>query len=233
MIWDRRVTSKAVTSHSYLQAIEGGDIPWGGVLKLDKVIDTDFDPQLAEGKHSLIRSLRFSRDRRGLLAVLSRTGQLKVLETNKESSATDTHSPTGPELLHVSKSHEMFVSYKEAVRKNDRIVSFDWITLPSPSLRPRLFVLRANGSFDILEQPTNTLDHIYKLVPWQTPYRGLEGRSWIWRSSIRRGKLLMMARNKSIPQHYAVRGNPGASNAGSLCRGATYVRSNDIWWQKT
>lgn len=175
MIWDRRATSRPVASHSYTQAVDEDDLPWGGSLRLDRVIETDDDPSLAEEKHSMIRSLRYCRDHRGLLAVLSRTGQLKVLETNKEVPSSDIASQDGPELLQVQKSHEMDVSYRETSRKNDRIVSFDWVTLGSPALRPRLFVLRANGSFEILEQPSRTADHIFKLVPWQAPHRGLEG----------------------------------------------------------
>ncbi|KAI5465740.1 hypothetical protein BGZ63DRAFT_374423 [Mariannaea sp. PMI_226] len=172
MIWDRRATSKPVASHTYMQAVEEDNLPWGGALKLDRVIETDSDPFLAEGKHSLIRSLRYSRDQCGLLAVLSRTGQLKILQTNRETVTTI--AQTGPELLQVQKSYEMDVSYVETSRKNDRIVAFDWVPLGSAVLRPRLLILRANGSFEILEQPSDTADHVFKLVPWQAPHRGLE-----------------------------------------------------------
>ncbi|KAH7023507.1 hypothetical protein EDB80DRAFT_697781 [Ilyonectria destructans] len=172
MIWDRRATSRPIASPGYLQAVDEDELPWGGALRLDRVIETDSDPFLAEGKHSLIRSLKYSRDQCGLLAVLSRTGQLKVLQTNKENPTVIEES--GPELLQVQKSHEMDVSYVETSRKNDRIVAFDWIPLGSTVLRPRLLVLRANGNFDILEQPSNTADHVFKLVPWQAPHRGLE-----------------------------------------------------------
>ncbi|EEU46520.1 uncharacterized protein NECHADRAFT_37740 [Fusarium vanettenii 77-13-4] len=171
MIWDRRATTRPVAAHSYLQAVDEDDLPWGGALRLDRVIETDSDPFLADGKYSLVRSLRYCRDHRGLLAVLSRTGQLKVLKTNKETPSANS---TGPELLQVQKSYEMDVSYVETSRKNDRIVAFDWVTLSSPVLRPRLLVLRANGNFEILEQPSHTSDHVYKLVPWQAPHRGLE-----------------------------------------------------------
>lgn len=174
MIWDRRATSRPVASHYYLQAVDEDELPWGGALRLDRVIETDSDPFLTEGKHSLIRSLRYCRDHRGLLAVLSRTGQLRVLKTNKEvPSSGSTHD--SPELIQVQRSFEMDVSYVETSRKNDRIVAFDWVTLSTPVLRPRMLVLRANGSFEILEQPSNTSDHLFKLVPWQAPHRGLEG----------------------------------------------------------
>lgn len=175
MIWDRRATSRPIASDSYLQAVDEDELPWGGALRLDRVIETDSDPFLTEGKHSLIRSLRYSRDHRGLLAVLSRTGQLKVLQTNREAPSAEIATQGGPELLRVQKSDEMDVSYRESSRKNDRIVSFDWVTLSTPALLPRILVLRANGSFDILEQPSQAADHIFKLVPWQAPHRGLEG----------------------------------------------------------
>lgn len=177
MIWDRRATARPVASHTYMQAVEEDELPWGGALRLDRSIETDSDPSLAEGKHSLIRSLRYCRDHRGLLAVLSRTGQLRVLETNRETPAPSTGSSSAesPELLQVRKSYEMDASYTDSSRKNNRIVSFDWLTLGSPVLRPRLLVLRANGTFEILEQPSCTSDHVFKLVPWQAPHRGLEG----------------------------------------------------------
>lgn len=175
VIWDRRALSRPVASPSYLQAVDDEEIPWGAALRLDRAIKTDSDPSLAEGKHSLIRSLRYCRDSRGLLAVLSRTGQLRVLQTTREVNSSTVNSPDGPELLHVHKSHELDISHSETSRRNDGIVSFDWVNLGAPNLRPRVLVLRANGSFDILEQPSSTADHVYKLIPWSAPHRGLEG----------------------------------------------------------
>ncbi|KAG6004753.1 hypothetical protein E4U21_000783 [Claviceps maximensis] len=174
MIWDRRANSAPLASRAYCQAVEEEVVPWGGALQLDKVIETDSDPFITESKHSLIRSLRFCRDRRGLLAALSPTGQLKVLETKKEIESEGMAPNQSPELLKVQRSHEMDVSYRNNYRRNDRIVSFDWVTLPSLSLRPRMLVLRANGAFNILEQSSTTADHVYKLIPWQSPHRGLE-----------------------------------------------------------
>lgn len=175
MIWDKRATSRPVASHTYMQAVEEDDLPWGGALRLDKVIETDSDPHMAEGKHSLIRSLRYCRDHRGLLAVLSRAGQLRVFETMRERPSASAALSESPELLQVRKSHEMDASYSDPSHKNSRIVSFDWVTLGSPVLRPRLLVLRANGAFEILEQPSRASDHVFDMVPWQAPHRGLEG----------------------------------------------------------
>lgn len=173
MIWDRRATARPVASRSYIQAVEEDELPWGGALRLDQAIEADADS--SENKHSLIRSLRYCRDQRGLLAVLSRTGQLRVLDTHKEVPSSDMALQESPELLQVQSSHEMDVTYRESSRRNDRIVSFDWVTSPAPGLRPRLLVLRSSGEFNILEQPSRFADHVYKLVPWQAPHRGLEG----------------------------------------------------------
>ncbi|KAJ0286458.1 hypothetical protein CBS470a_005844 [Colletotrichum nupharicola] len=174
MIWDRRATSRPVASHSYLGAVDEDELPWGGALRLDRVVDSDDDPSLSESKHSIVRSLRYCRDHRGLLAVLSRTGQLKVLKTNKELTPPDMSLEGSPELLEVHKSYDMDVQYGDSGKKKDRIVSFDWVTLDSAVLQPRLVVLRANGTFEILEQPSYTSDYLYKLTPWQPPHRGLE-----------------------------------------------------------
>ncbi|KAF6842454.1 WD repeat domain-containing protein [Colletotrichum musicola] len=174
MIWDRRATSRPVASPSYLGAVDEDDLPWGGALRLDRVVDSDDDLSLSESKHSIVRSLRYCRDQRGLLAVLSRSGQLKVLKMNKELTHRDVALEGSPELLEVHKSHDMDIQYGDSARKNDRIVSFDWVTLDSGVLQPRLVVLRANGTFEILEQPSFTSDYLYKLTPWQPPHRGLE-----------------------------------------------------------
>lgn len=81
-----------------------------------------------------------------------------------------------PELLDIRKSSDLDLGHIQASEfKNDRIVSFDWVNLSSPVLKPRVVVLRQNGSFDILEKPSFTADHVYKMVPWQAPHRGLLG----------------------------------------------------------
>jgi WD repeat-containing protein mio len=177
MVWDRRATAKAVSSPSYLDAVEVDDMPYGSALRLDRAMEMDSDESSSDSRNSFIRSLRYCRDHRGLLAVLSRTGQLKVFDTRVEQSHPDMDVAGSPELLHVRKSNEMDNHYSETTRKNERIVSFDWVTLGSPVLRPRLLVLRANGAFDILERPSYTSTYPYKLVPWSAPYRGLEGSS--------------------------------------------------------
>lgn len=177
MIWDRRATRDAVFSRSYRAAVEKGDVPDGAALRINKAMDLETDPAAMDSNDSFIRSLRFCRDHPHMLAVLSRTGQLRVMSTQKEHSNGDLDMDSGPELLEVSKSHELDPQYSDTGRKNDKIVSFDWITLRSSTLKPRVMVLRANGAFEVLEKPSFTSDYLYKVVPWQAPYRGLEGQS--------------------------------------------------------
>ncbi|KAK3333423.1 hypothetical protein B0T19DRAFT_418025 [Cercophora scortea] len=174
MVWDRRATGRQDASPSYLEAVERDGVPWGGALRLDRAVEMEADPALMDSKNSFIRSLRFNRDHPGMLAVLSRTGQLKVVSTRHEYVEADVRFEGSPELLEVRKSSEMDPLCVEPGRKNDKIVSFDWITLSSPVLQPRMIVLRASGSFDVLETPSFTSEYPFKLVPWQPPHRGLE-----------------------------------------------------------
>jgi hypothetical protein len=159
----------------YADAVDKGDVPAGGALRLNRAMDMETDPMSMDSKDSFIRSIRFSRNQPGMLAVLSRTGQLKVMSTKREHPETITDFSDSPQLLEVSKSHELDPRYSDQSRKNDKIVSFDWITLTSCVPRPRVMVLRANGAFDVLEKPSFTSEYMYKVVPWQAPYRGLEG----------------------------------------------------------
>ncbi|KAK3944651.1 SEH-associated protein 4 [Diplogelasinospora grovesii] len=174
MVWDRRCTQRQDASSAYLEAVDRDNLPWGGALRLDRAMQMEADPALMDSKNSLIRSLRFSRDHRGMLAVLSRTGQLRVLSTKHEYVEPDATLEGSPELLEVRRSCEVDPHYAESGRKNDKIVSFDWVTLGSPVLQPRMLVLRANGAFEVLEKPSFTSEYPFKLIPWQPPHRGLE-----------------------------------------------------------
>lgn len=165
--------SRPSSSQVYLDAIDKDNLPWGAALKIDKAID--MDPDNSEERNSLIRSVRFSRDRRGLLAILSRTGQFIVIDTQKEFTSPEVEHEGSPELLQVRRSHSLDLKSSDQDRKNDKIVSFDWVNLESPALTPRALVLRHSGHFDILEVPHFTTDHVFKMVPWQAPYRGLQG----------------------------------------------------------
>ncbi|KAI1429230.1 hypothetical protein F5Y12DRAFT_782001 [Xylaria sp. FL1777] len=178
VIWDRRaMSSRHSSSPSYLDAVDTDGLPWGAALSLDRAID--INPSNVLDRGSLVRSIRFCRDHRGLLAVLSRTGQLRVLETTKEFVSMDSHYEKSPELLEARNSYELDMGFTKENRKHDQIVSFDWVTLNSPTVTPRALVLRASGAYEILEKPSFTSDHIYKMVPWQAPYRGLqEGTSY-------------------------------------------------------
>ncbi|KAI1326347.1 WD repeat domain-containing protein [Xylariaceae sp. FL0255] len=172
VIWDRRATGRSSASPAYLDAVDNDGIPWGAALSLDTAIDINSSNVPERG--SLVRSIRFCRDHRGLLAVLSRTGQLRALDTRKEFIAPEKHYDGSPELLETRKSYELDMGFAKDERKHDQIVSFDWVTLDSPTLTPRALVLRTSGAYEILEKPSYTTEHVYKMVPWQAPYRGLE-----------------------------------------------------------
>jgi len=176
MVWDRRAIQRSDASPSYLEAVDHDAMPWGGALQLNKAMQMEADPASVDSKNSFIRALRFCRDRPGVLAVLSRTGQLKILSTRHEYIEPEARLEASPELLEVRRSHEMDPIYAESSRKNDKIVSFDWVSASSPVLQPRMLVLRANGAFDVLETPSFTSEYPFNLIPWQAPHRGLEGR---------------------------------------------------------
>lgn len=194
VIWDRRATSRPSSSQTYLDAVDNDGLPWGAALRVDRAISVK--PEQFADKHSLIRSLRFCRDHRGLLAILSRTGQLNVIDINKEFMTNEVEYEDSPELLQARRSYELDLNYSNYDKKNDRIVSFDWVTLDSPALTPRALVLRANGSFDILEKPSYTSEHAYKMIPWQSPYRGLEGMFSPLKSN--RNKFLLFPRTRRL-----------------------------------
>ncbi|KAI0397765.1 WD repeat domain-containing protein [Xylariaceae sp. FL0594] len=171
VIWDRRATPRHSPSPHYTSAVESAGLPWGAALQQHSAID--INPGNVPDRGSLVRSIRFCRDHRGLLAVLSRTGQLRVIETTKEF-VDDRQHENSPELLEARNSYELDMGFTRANRKHDQIVSFDWVNLDSPNLTPRVLALRASGAYEILEKPSYTRDHIYKMCPWQAPYRGLE-----------------------------------------------------------
>ena len=175
MVWDRRATQRQDATSSYVEALDRDGLPWGGALRLDRAVQMEDDPISMDNKNSFIRSLRFCRDHAGMLAVLSRTGQLRILSTKHEHVNSNVRVDGSPELLEVWRSHEMDPLYAEPNHKNDRIVSFDWLTMRSPVLQPRVLVLRASGALEVLEKPSLTSEYPFKLIPWQPPYRGLEG----------------------------------------------------------
>lgn len=176
MVWDRRAMNRHHVSPAYTDALEQDGLPWGGALRLDRAVQ--MDPDAADSsKSSTIRVLRFSRDHAGMLGALSRTGQLRVIATRHEHVEPDVKVDGSPELLEVRRSYEMDPRYAEPNRKNDRIVSFDWITMSSRVLQPRVLVLRASGAFDVLEKPSFTSEYPFSLIPWQPPHRGQDGMS--------------------------------------------------------
>ncbi|KAG0651851.1 SEH-associated 4 [Hyphodiscus hymeniophilus] len=168
MVWDRRVTSRSSASAMYLESVDQEELPWGGVLKLDQVIQTQ--------KNVFIKQLRYCRDQRGALGILSSAGQLQVLQTNKEyvepQSSNDVRD--SPELLEVKRSYDLEYPYFDPDHKKkveDRIVSFDWLTLGTNELPARVVALRVNGEIEIMSTPDATAGQLSQLIPWKPPKR--------------------------------------------------------------
>lgn len=152
----------------YLESFDQDEVPWGAVLKLDHAI--------AAEKNVYIRQLRYCRDQRGTLGVLSSAGQLQVFQTNMEYMEADSQSAVqgSPELLEVKKSYDLEYRYSDPDHKKkfeDRIVSFDWITLGNTGLPARVIALRANSAFEVMQMPAATAGQLSKLIPWKPPHR--------------------------------------------------------------
>lgn len=167
-IWDRRVAGRSTASPVYLEAFDEGDVTWGAVLHIKQAIDFD--------KNVSIKQLRFSRERRGALGILSTAGELKVVQTKKEYVEPDSSDDVagGPELLVQKTSYNLASPYFDPdhkTRYEDRIVSFDWMNLGTPDLEARVVALRANGSFEVLQLPDATAGQLSQFVPVKPPHR--------------------------------------------------------------
>lgn len=168
VVWDRRAISRNTASPIYLDSVDKEELPWGSALRLNRVIETE--------RGSNIRQLRYCRDQRGTLGILSSAGHLQVLQTNKEyvKPTSPGTLESGPELLEVTKSYDFEHSYFEGDwqgRHENRIVSFDWVTLSSSELPARVVALRGNSNFEILEMPPDTAGQLSKFIPWRPPHR--------------------------------------------------------------
>jgi WD repeat-containing protein mio len=167
VIWDRRASNRSVASTMYLESFDQEELPWGAALKLDRAIDVE--------KNIYIKQLRYSREERGALGVLSSAGQLQILQTKTEyvepDSSDDLHM--SPELLEVKGSYDLEYAFFDPDHKRKyehRIVSFDWLNLGTSDLRARVVALRANGDFEILQMPTETTCQLSQLIPWKPPH---------------------------------------------------------------
>ncbi|EKD19149.1 WD repeat domain-containing protein [Drepanopeziza brunnea f. sp. 'multigermtubi' MB_m1] len=167
VVWDRRVSGRSTVSPMYLESFDQEEMPWGAVLKLDRAIQVD--------KNTFVKQLRFSREQRGALGVLSTAGQLQILQTKKEyvepGSANDVRD--SPELLEIKKSYDLeypFFEHNHRRKYEHRIVSFDWLNLGTSELQGRVIALRANGEFEILQMPSSTASQLSQLIPWTPPH---------------------------------------------------------------
>jgi hypothetical protein len=169
VVWDKRASSQSFASRMYNESFNQEDIPWGGVLKLKRVIE-------GTEKEVNIKQLRYSREERGALGVLSTAGQLRILQTKKEfmEPGSADNVPGSPEMLEIRKSYELEYPYSDPAhqkKQEQRIISFDWLNLGTSQLQARVVALRANGDFEILQMPPATAGQLSQLMPWQPPHR--------------------------------------------------------------
>ena len=169
MVWDRRASSRAESSPMYLESLDSEEVTFGTALKLNRIIQTD-------KAGAYVRSLRFCRDQRNMLGILSNTGQLQVLRLNKEY--VEPRSPNdileSPALLEVKRSYDIEHPYYDEDHKQrpeNRIVSFDWLPLGTSELQHRIVALRGNGAFDVMQMPTTEAGQLSDLMPWVPPHR--------------------------------------------------------------
>lgn len=168
VVWDRRAATRSTCSPLYTEAVDEDDVPWGAVLQMKSVIEVE--------NSTFVKQLRYSREERGLLGVLSTAGQLQTLQTQKEfiekGSGDDVEG--SPELLYVRKSWQLERPYfdPDFRRKHEhRIVSFDWLNLNTTDLQPRVIGLRANGEFEIFQMPAVTATQMPNMMPWAPPHK--------------------------------------------------------------
>ncbi|TQS35932.1 hypothetical protein Golomagni_03632 [Golovinomyces magnicellulatus] len=168
VIFDKRASSdRTNVAPRYIEAFEEEKLPWGAVLKLDRIIEGD--------KSISVKQLRFSREHSGALGVLSTSGQLQVLQTKKEcvGPKSEVNTRSSPELLEIKRSYELERSRQNFSNKKtfeQRIVSFDWIYLRTLDLEPRIIGLQANGEFRIFQMPSTTSAHLLQMIPWSQPH---------------------------------------------------------------
>ena len=155
----------------YLQAIDEDGVPWGAALNKPVAIQT------SDNKVS-IKQLRFSRERRGILGVLSTAGELQVYQTRREfvEPGSDDDKKDSPLLLQIRKSYTLSSPYfddNKPTKYEDRIISFDWMNIASLSLPARVLALRANGKFEVVEMPAASAGDLNKFVPWKAPHESM------------------------------------------------------------
>lgn len=168
MIWDRRATNREAAGTMYMEAVQNEEVPWGGAIKLDKVVET----RLNSGEY--VRSLRFSRDRAGYLGVLSNTGEIKVYDFRKEyvDDKRYTNPAGSPELLQVRHCHSIerpFYDERRGRSIDDRVISFDWVTLGRPEIQARMVALRAKGAPEIILAPKQSSGVLANLMLFDGP----------------------------------------------------------------
>jgi hypothetical protein len=161
-VWDKRAGSRQVASNFsslYQQNLDSGYLPFGCVLKaLDTIDDT---------KGASIRSLRYCRDRRGLLGILSSAGQLEVLRTELERMEDDQIVAGSPEMLYIQRSFTLAFPIHDELfphSQSEMIASFDWMSLNSDTLQPRVITRRYDAELELKLLPTGAKGAMFDLL---------------------------------------------------------------------
>ena len=146
-IWDRRMFSRtSVTQVGFGSYISSADRPPEVSVEMKDVID----PQ------NEIWGLRFSKTKRGLLGVLSSTGQLRMLQflssDNQQSEGQQDKACNQqlPQNISLENGYNFSNAWNERPVGDEvgRIVSFDFTTSTSKSGAPKIVTLSGDGIID-------------------------------------------------------------------------------------
>lgn len=114
---------------------------------------------LDHNKKATIRSLRYNPDQRGMLGVLSNSGELQVLRTVNEYTDHNDNPHDGPELLREGKSEVIVTPTTDAAVHtpfSGQICSFDWVKLGTDKCQPRVVTRGLDASLHITVVPDET-----------------------------------------------------------------------------
>ena len=158
-IWDRR--SGASTSAAHMDSGHSSELHIGPVLEVKNAFDVG-----DRSAPSNLWSMRYSVAQKGCLAVLSSSGQLRIVQTKQDYLEDYSQSHSGDPLLQqpalssrkIYVNREYDVERSRVVRQHSReeagrIVSFDFVNILAASGRPCAVLLRGNQEISIYELP--------------------------------------------------------------------------------
>lgn len=171
---------------------------WGCALSLSKAIDVE--------KNASIKQLRYSRDRRGLLGVLSSTGELQTLQLGRQFVDEEERLANSPELLQIHKSCVLEYSWgHESFGKppNTRIDSFDWVRMNDDNHTPRVVYRRFDASLGIAVEPSIGTGKLFDVLNIQSNKMSMYFLVILYRCHIQDKLLLASSHTGISPSHSA------------------------------